>query len=176
MDLYFDALILIGNNLIELGRDEEVTQLGVQLKSAVEERGVGNYYLPGMGEYFIGRGLFAQGSQFYAEAFDHLKEAARMLGTENYFLGVGRVQEFMGNVYLNTLKKPADAVMWWVRAEKSYLQSRVINSAYRKYYETEDYVAGLVRELDDRITKYSAKLSPAQVNEVRKLKEQLGVD
>jgi proteasome lid subunit RPN8/RPN11/tetratricopeptide (TPR) repeat protein len=175
-DLYFDALVLMGNNLVALGRDEEVAQLGVQIKTAAEERGVSNYYLPGMAEYFIGRGLFAQGAEFHAEAFDHLKEAARMLGTENYYLGVGRVQDFMGTVAMKTLKKPVEAVAWWVRAKKSYLQSRTTDSAYNKYYETENYVAGLVQEVDAHVAENLRKLSPAQISEVRKLKEQLGVE
>src|SRR5271157_171869 len=176
MDLYFDALVLLGNNLIAEGRDAEVTQVGVQLKAAAEERGVGNYYLPGMAEYFIGRGLFAQGPQFFAEGFEHLKEAARQLGTENYFLGVGRVQEFMGIIYLEKLKKPLETVTWWVRAKKSYSQSQTTSSTYHKYYETDNYVAGLIRDLDDQIADLYRKLTPAQMSEVRKLKEQLGLE
>ncbi|HMF34641.1 MAG TPA: hypothetical protein VKK79_24680, partial [Candidatus Lokiarchaeia archaeon] len=176
MDLYFDALVLLGNNMIAEGRDAEVAQVGVQLKAAAEERGVGNYYLPGMAEYFIGRGLFAQGPQFFAEGFEHLKEAARQLGTENYFLGVGRVQEFMGIIYLEKLKKPLETVTWWVRAKKSYSQSQTTSSTYHKYYETDNYVAGLIRDLDDQIADLYRKLTPAQMSEVRKLKEQLGLE
>ncbi len=176
MDLYFDALVLMGNNLLAMGRDAETTQVGVQLKSVVEERKVKNYYLPGMAEYFIGRGLFAQGPDHYAQSFDHLKEAVRQLATENYFIGVGRIQEFLGTTYFTKMKKNFEAMSWWHQAKRSYIRARTTTCPYRKYYETDNYLAGLVHHVDNTINEHLSVLSASQMKEIEKLKQQLGLE
>ncbi len=176
IDLYFDALVLLGNNLIAMGRDAEATQVGVQLKNVVEQRKVKNYYLPGMAEYFIGRGLFAQGTDHFAQGFDHLKEAVRQLAVENYFIGVGHIQEFLGGVFFTKVKKNFEAMSWWLQAKKSFLRGQTTMCPYRKFYETDEYLSGLVHNIEITLQDHLPVLSPSQLKEIEKLKHQLGLE
>ncbi len=176
IDLYFDALVLLGNNFLAMGRDADATQVGVQLKTQVEQRLVKNYYLPGMAEYFIGRGLITQGPDHYTQALDHLNEAVRKLATENYFIGVGRIQEFLGTTYFTKVKKNFDAMLWWHHAKRSYIRAQTTSCAYRKYYETDNYLSGLVHHVDNTIREHLSVLTSSQIKEIEKLKQELGLE
>jgi len=65
---------------------------------------------------------------------------------------------------------------WWHKAKRSYIRAQTTSCPYRKYYETDEYLAGLIQRVDITIREHFSKLSPHQMKEIEMLKQQLGLE